>query len=73
MCEEYSKRIENNNLKKQENEVIKYFKNAQKHKIYLPIHKYFKYLSFEGIQKRAIKEIMILHFPLIGFIIFSII
>ena len=74
MCEEYSKRIEKNNLKKQENEVIKYFKNAQKHKmIYLPIHKYFKYLSFKGIQKRAIKEIMILHFPLIGYIIFSLI
>lgn len=57
----------------QEKDIINYFKNAQKSKIlYLPIHKYFKYLSFKGMEKRKYKEIMILHFPLISYLIFSI-
>ena len=57
----------------QEKDIINYFKNAQKSKIlYLPIHKYFKYLSFKGMKKRKYKEIMILHFPLISYLIFSI-
>ena len=74
MCKDYKNRTENNKLQKQEDEVINYFEKAQKHKIvYLPIHKYFKYLYFKGIKKRAIKEIMILHFPLISYIIFSLI
>mgnify|MGYP003371809199 CR=1 FL=1 len=74
MCREYANRIENNEFKKQEEEIIKYFENAQKHKIiYFPIHKYFKYLNFKGIKKRALKEIIILHFPLIGYSIFSLI
>ena len=72
MCKDYSTKIENNELKKQENEIIKYFEEAQKHKIiYIPINKYFKFLSFKGNKKRAIKEIMILHFPLISYIIFA--
>lgn len=74
MCKDYRNKIENNKLQKQEDEVINYFKKAQNHKIiYLPIHKYFKYLYFKGIKKRSIKEIMILHFPLISYIIFSLI
>ena len=57
----------------QEKDIINYFKNAQKSKIlYLPIHKYFKYLSFKGMENRKYKEIMILHFPLISYLIFSI-
>ena len=75
----HSKEIKQNNqdnFNKQlkiENEIIKYFENAQKSKlIYFPIHKYFKYLSFKGIKKRKYKEIMILHFPLISYLIFSI-
>lgn len=74
MCKEYSNKIENNKSQEQEDEIIKYFEKAQKHKIiYLPIHKYFKYLYFKGIKKRAIKEIMILHFPVISYIIFALI
>ncbi len=71
MCKDYSSKIEKNELENAENEVIKYFEKAQKHKIiYVPIHKYFKYLYFKGIKKRAIKEIMILHFPLLSYIAF---
>ena len=74
MCKEYSNKIENNKSQEQEDEIIKYFEKAQKHKIiYLPIHKYFKYLYFKRIKKRAIKEIMILHFPVISYIIFTLI
>ncbi len=73
MCKGYSNKIINNKLQKQEDQIIKYFEQAQKNKIiYFPIHKYFKYLYFKGIGKRAIKEIMILHFPLISYIVFAI-
>ena len=72
MCKDYSLKIENNKLKKQEDNIIKYLKKAQDKKIiYFPIYKYFKYLSFKNIGKRSIKEICILHFPLIGYIIFK--
>ena len=86
MCKEYSNKI--SEYKKEhyqktkkdsykqlglEEEIIKYFKNSQKSKIlYLPIHKYFKYLYFKGMKKRKYKEIMILHFPLISYILFAI-
>ena len=71
MCEEYSKIILDKN-KKQTEEIIKYFRNSQKSKIiYIPIYKYFKYMYFKGIGKRKYKEIMILHFPLISYLVFS--
>ena len=71
MCKDYSGKLQNNKLQKAENEIIKYFENAQKAKImYFPIHKFFKYLYFKGIGKRAIKEIMILHFPLLSYLIY---
>lgn len=73
MCKDYSSKIDDK-LKVQEDEVIKYYKKSQKSKvIYLAIHKYFKFLYFKGIRKRALKEIMILHLPLISYIIYSII
>lgn len=73
MCKDYSSKIDDK-LKMQEDEVIKYYEKSQKSKvIYLAIHKYFKFLYFKGIRKRALKEIMILHLPLISYIIYSII
>ncbi len=73
MCKEYSSKLEDNKLKSIEEKVIEYYKKAQKSNIiYLPIHKYFKYLYFKGIKKRIIKETMILHFPLLSYIIFTI-
>ena len=72
MCKDYRNKTENNKLQKQEDDVINYFEKEQRHKIiYLPINKYFKYLYFNGIRKRAIKEIILLHFPLISYIVFS--
>ena len=73
MCKDYSSKIDDK-LKVQEDEVIKYYEKSQKSKvIYLALHKYFKFLYFKGIRKRALKEIMILHLPLISYIIYSII
>lgn len=73
MCKDYSSKIDDK-LKVQEDEVIKYYEKSQKSKVmYLALHKYFKFLYFKGIRKRALKEIMILHLPLISYIIYSII
>ena len=72
MCKEYEANIEHDKLEKIENDVINYYRKAQDAKIiYLPVYRYFKYLYFKGIGKRALKEIMILHFPLISYIIFA--
>ncbi len=74
MCSDYSQRLEKNDLKHVENKVTKYFEKAQKSKIiYLSVYKYFKYLYFKGIGKRILKEIMILHFPVLSYIVFSIV
>lgn len=71
MCKDYSIKLKDNKLEKTENEIINYYKKAQKAKIiYFPIHKYFKYMYFEKIGKRAIKEIMILHFPYLSYLIY---
>lgn len=71
MCKQYSKKLENNQLEKEENNIIEYYKKTQNAKIvYFPIYKYFKYLYFSQIRKRAIKEIMILHFPLLSYLIY---
>ena len=73
MCKKYSSKLDKNELEKKEDDIIRYYENSQKSNIlYFPIHKYFKYLYFKGISKRALKEIMILHFPLISYIIFAI-
>lgn len=71
MCKDYSAKLENNQMTKKEDEIIKYYEKAQKAKIiYFPIHKYFNYLKFKGIGKRALKEILILHFPLLSYLIY---
>lgn len=73
MCKDYSKRLKQKHEEELENEVIEYYNDSQKSKIlYFPIHKYFKYLHFKGINKRIFKEIMILHFPLLSYLIFKI-
>ncbi len=68
MCKIYRDSL---NLGKNEDEenVIEYYRNLLKTKI-LNIHfiKYNKYLSFKGIGKRKLKEILIFHFPLISYL-----
>lgn len=67
MCKEYRDRL---NLEKtiEEEKVIKYYENLLKTKIInLDLIGYEKYLSFNGIGKRRIKEELIFHFPLISY------
>lgn len=72
MCKDYNSKLDNNKLEETQNKVIKYFEKAQKAKIiYFPIQKYYKYLHFNGINKRIFKEMMILHFPLFSYIIYA--
>lgn len=72
MCREYSKRFDKNlNIEKAEEDVINYLRKAQNSKIiYIGFYRYFSYLYFKGIGKKAIKEIMILHFPLLSYLVY---
>ena len=73
MCKEYGCNLENNVLEKVEDDIIQYYEKSQSAKVfYFPIYRYFKYLYFKGIGKRALKEIMILHFPLISYFVYMI-
>lgn len=72
MCESYNKENEDKKYLKDEEKVIRYFEKAQTTKVlYFPIHKYFKYMYFKGIKSRVFKELMILHFPIISFLVFT--
>lgn len=71
MCKDYSIKIKNNKLEDMENDIIKYYKEAQNaNVIFFHFFKYFKYLYFRGISKRMLKEIMLLHFPLLSYLVF---
>ena len=71
MCKDYNSKLEEIKLEKMQDDVIEYFEKSQKAKIiYGPIYKYFKFLYFKGINKRALKEMMILHFPLLSYIVY---
>lgn len=68
MCLEYTQ-IEDN--KKYLQEIIKYYQNLEKSK-YFNIHviKYFKFLGGKNLLKKMIKEIMIFHVPILGYLIY---
>lgn len=68
MCLDYSKNEENKEFLKK---LINYYENLEKSK-YINFHiiKYFKFLAGKNLFKKMIKEIIIFHFPLIGYIIF---
>ena len=69
MCLEYS---EQENNKKILEELINYYNNIKKTK-YINLHfsKYIKYLNGKNIGKKKIKELIIFHMPIFGYIIFS--
>ncbi len=66
MCSEYSR---DNKNKEFLTEIIKYYENLEKSK-YINLHliKYFKFLYDKNLLKKMIKEIIIFHFPIIGYI-----
>ena len=72
MCMDYITKLKDNNIQ-DEKSVIKYYEKAQNTKIiYFQIHKYFRFLYFKGMKKRKYKEILILHFPLLSYLVFKI-
>ena len=72
MCREYRDKL-NLNKNRNEERVLNYYNELLNTKIVnLNLQNYSKYLSFEGIGKRAIKEKMIFHFPLISYLFYLI-
>lgn len=69
MCYEYSK----NYKKTEEEKAIKYYERLLNAKfVNFKINNYFKYLYFKGTGMRAIKELIIFHFPILGYLIYTI-
>ena len=69
MCLEYSKDEKN---KKFLQDIIEYYEKLEQCK-YINFHiiKYFKFLAGKNLFKKMIKEIIIFHLPLMGYIIFK--
>lgn len=68
MCLDYSNNEEN---VKYLNELIKYYKKLKNSKyINFQIVKYFNFLKGKNLLKKMIKEILIFHFPIIGYLYF---
>lgn len=68
MCYEYSRVEENKNFLEK---AINYYKNLEESR-YINFHfiKYFKFLGGHNLFKKMIKELVIFHFPIIGYIKF---
>ncbi|MBP3255738.1 MAG: glycosyltransferase [Clostridia bacterium] len=70
MCLEYRDKL-NLHKDERENKVINYYNKLLKSNVInFKFITYNKYLSFKGIGKRKIKEIMIFHFPIISYIVY---
>ena len=70
MCLDYSKNEENKEFLKK---LINYYENLEKSK-YINFHiiKYFKFLAGKNLLKKMIKELVIFHIPIIGYLTFRI-
>lgn len=68
MCKQYANKEDEEFLEK----LIKYYSKLEKSKfINIHIIKYFRFLAGKNLFKKMIKEIMIFHFPLLGYIVFA--
>ena len=72
MCAVYSKKL-GRELSKEEQDVLDYYQQIEKTK-YVNWHtkRYCQYLKFKGIGKRALKEVLLFHFPVLGYMLFAI-
>lgn len=69
MCKQY---VKNEEDKKFLEEIIKYYESLEKSKyVNFHIFKYFKFLAGNNLLKKMIKELVIFHFPIIGFLEFA--
>ncbi len=70
MCKEYRDKLKLPKNKEEE-KVLQYYAKIEKTKIgNIHFWQYKKYLSFPGIKGRALKEIMIFHFPIFSYVIY---
>ena len=70
MCLQYA-RIEED--KKWIKQLVQYYENLEKSKyINWHIAKYFKFLKGKNLTKKIIKEVLIFHFPIVGYLAFKI-
>lgn len=68
MCLEYAQKDQDKIFL---NKIIKYYENIKKSRfINFHIFKYFKYLGGKNLSKKMIKELIIFHFPVLGYLIF---
>lgn len=68
MCLQYANKQENKRFLE---DIIKYYEDLEKSK-YINVHfiKYFKFLAGRNLLKKMIKEVIIFHFSIIGYLIF---
>lgn len=68
MCLEYAQKDEDKFFL---NKIIEYYENIKKSRfINFHILKYFKYLGGRNLLKKMLKELIIFHFPVLGYLIF---
>lgn len=68
MCLEYAQKDQDKIFL---NKIIKYYKNIKKSRfINFHIFKFFRYLGGRNLFKKMIKELIIFHFPVLGYLIF---
>ena len=68
MCLEYAQKDQDKIFL---NKIIKYYENIKKSRfINFHIFKFFKYLGGRNLFKKLIKELIIFHFPVLGYLIF---
>ena len=72
MCMHYRDKLNLNKIEDEENVITYYNKLLNTKIINLSLGSYNKYLSFEKIGKRGLKEKLIFHFPSISYILFKI-
>ena len=73
MCASYSKKL-GRELSKEEQNVLDYYQQIERTRcVNWHIKRYGQYLKFKGIGKRALKEVLLFHFPVLGYILFAVI
>lgn len=71
MCESYAEKL-GRTLSKEEQHVLEYYQKIKESKyINWYIKRYYQYLAFKGIGKRALKEVLLFHFPVLGYLWFA--
>ena len=72
MCLEYSKKLEDAKSEKWIKSLIKYYESIKKSK-YINFHfiSFFRFLSGKNLTKKMIKEMVIFHFSIIGYLRFK--